>query len=164
MYAYSSNWKELKTLLLTLQNLCHVALDDVRGTTILFYFTDNSATYWIASLGSSPSPGLHALIEEIRLMELELGCCLQVVHVPGVIMIRQGTDGLSRGVWATALHDLEEPGQLNTAVFEPLIPDSQLVDALAPTLGQSTWRLQPWDAVWKTQDLFDQLTVWFPSS
>jgi hypothetical protein len=28
------------------------------------------------------SPGLHTLIEEIRLLELELGCSLEVVHIP----------------------------------------------------------------------------------
>ncbi|CAJ1966080.1 unnamed protein product [Cylindrotheca closterium] len=41
------------------------------------------------------------LIGEIRLLELELDCMLQVVHVPGLVLISQGTDGLSRGVWMT---------------------------------------------------------------
>ena len=84
VYSYSSNWKELKTLLLTLQHLQTIAEGAAKGTTI-FYFTDNSTFYWIAASGSSTSPGLHALIEEIRLRELETECTLQVVHVPGVV-------------------------------------------------------------------------------
>jgi hypothetical protein len=39
------------------------------------------------------------LIEEISLLELVLQCQLQVVHVPEIVMIQQGTDRLSRGVW-----------------------------------------------------------------
>jgi hypothetical protein len=54
----------------------------VHGTN-MFYFTNNLTTYWIAASGSSSSPGLHALIEDICLLELELQCCLQVVYVPG---------------------------------------------------------------------------------
>lgn len=43
----------------------------------------------------------HKLIVEIKLMELKLGCHLVVIHVPGVLMINQETDGLSRGVWVS---------------------------------------------------------------
>jgi hypothetical protein len=28
-------------------------------------------------------------------------CHLEVIHVPGKLMIHQGTDGLSRGLWMT---------------------------------------------------------------
>ena len=48
----SSNWKELKTLLLTLQMVRDRHSEKVEGST-LFYFTDNSATYWICQSGSS---------------------------------------------------------------------------------------------------------------
>jgi hypothetical protein len=48
IFPRSSNWKELKTLLLTLQAARDLYPTDVRGTT-LFYFTDNSTTYWIAA-------------------------------------------------------------------------------------------------------------------
>jgi hypothetical protein len=105
VFKFSSNWKELDTLKLTLLNLRQEASKEVQGTTVL-YFTDNLTTYWVASSGSSPSPRLHVLIKEIRLLEMELDCCLQVIHVPGVVMIDQGTDGLSRGVWASPFHGL----------------------------------------------------------
>jgi hypothetical protein len=161
VYSYSSNWKELKTLLLTLRHLKATDRAAVYGTTV-FYFTDNSTTYWIAASGSSPSPGLHALIEEIRLLELELMCNLQVVHVPGLLMIHQGTDGLSRGVWATILHDLPNQDQLNASIFEPLYPDQTMAATLVRRLGLSSWRLQQWESVWNTRDMFDCLNVWFP--
>lgn len=161
VYSYSSNWKELKTLLLTLRRLKDTDRSAALGTTV-FYFTDNSTTYWIAASGSSSSPGLHALIEEIRLLELELQCRLQVIHVPGVAMIHQGTDGLSRGVWSTVLHELPDQSQLTASVFEPLQPDEVLVNALVHHLGLGLWRYQPWDAVWDARDLFGCLSVWFP--
>ena len=133
----------------------------VRGTTI-FYFTDNSTTYWIAAGGSSKSPGLHSLLEEIRLIELELGCTLQVVHVPGVVMITQGTDGLSRGVWATALHDWVDQGSLTEAVFAPLPVDMDMASTLARSLGHDRFRYQPWESVWDARDMFDTMSIWFP--
>ena len=40
-----------------------------------------------------------SLVVKIEELELELGCHLEVVHVPGTYLIMQGTDGLSRGVW-----------------------------------------------------------------
>ena len=71
IFSYSSNWKELQTLLLTLQNIARDAPTEVYGTT-LFYFTDNMVTYYINASGSSRSPGLHALIEQTRYHELLL--------------------------------------------------------------------------------------------
>lgn len=157
---FSSNWKELKTLLLALQHLWGCKCR-VQGATI-FYFTDNMTTCWIAASGSSRSPGLHSLIEEIRSLELELGCSLQVIHVPGVAMMQQGTDGLSRGVWATILHELEDQSQLTAAIFEPLHPNLDLVESVVHLLGRQKWRLQEWNTVWDARDMFDQLSVWFP--
>ncbi len=98
VFHHSSNWKELKTLLLTLQAI-HRARPPKLHRATLFYFTNNSTTYWVCSSGSSRSPELHRLVEQIKLLELELNIELQVVHVPGVVMIQQGTDGLSRGIW-----------------------------------------------------------------
>jgi hypothetical protein len=60
----SSNWKELSTLKLSLLRILEEDADAVRGTTV-FYFTDYSTSYWIAASGSSSSPGLQKLIEEI---------------------------------------------------------------------------------------------------
>jgi hypothetical protein len=160
--SFSSNWKELKTLHLTLEQIRRHAPDSVRGTTI-FYFTDNSTTYWIMSSGSSPSPGLHDLIEEIRLLELDLECSLQVVHVPGLVMINQGTDGLSRGVWASFLHNLVHQESLARHIFSPLQPDYSLITQLIRVYDLPVqWRYQDWSCPWATETLFDTMSVWFP--
>jgi hypothetical protein len=70
----------------------------------MFYFTDNLVSYYVLTSGSSTFPGLHTLILQIKTLVLQLQCHLVVIHAPGVVMIQQGTDGLSRGVWATSLH------------------------------------------------------------
>ena len=55
-------------------------------------------TYDIFRRGTSKSDSLWKLFLRIKLLELELQCMVQVIHVPGTTMISQGTDGLSRGV------------------------------------------------------------------
>jgi hypothetical protein len=44
VFKFSSNFKELGTLLLTLQELLKIGSSELRGTTI-FYFTDNTTVY-----------------------------------------------------------------------------------------------------------------------
>ena len=103
VYSHSSNLKELGTLHVTLEVILSESSGEVRGCT-LFYFTDNSTTYWICSKGSSRNSSLHRLLEEIRALEVQLECHLVVIHVPGLIMIQEGTDGLSRGLWISPWH------------------------------------------------------------
>jgi hypothetical protein len=95
---FDSNWRELRTLLWTLEQLSGAtnhggeALpisslaekpDPARGTLdggTLFYFTDNMmVTYYI----------VHN--RKIKIIELRLGCRLEPIHVPGRLMIVQGT-------------------------------------------------------------------------
>jgi hypothetical protein len=63
------------------------------------YFTDNEVTYNICKKGSSKTLSLHVLVQQLKALELALGCRLEVIHVPGTTMITLGTDGLSRGIW-----------------------------------------------------------------
>jgi hypothetical protein len=119
--------------------------------------------------GSSPSPELHKLIDEIRALEFSLGCILQVIHVPGYIMIQQGTDGLSRGVWMTPLQALDDPDMLMRAVFEPVSFDPALVWQFLerlPWLGLRQplqgWDYRDWAAPWSAASCFDTCTAWFP--
>ena len=44
---------------------------------------------------SSKSPSLWHLLLNVKLLELQLQCVLQVIHVHGATMISQGTDGIS---------------------------------------------------------------------
>jgi hypothetical protein len=112
VHKFSSNFKEIRTLLTALEL---IANDPARKTackgTTLFYFTDNSVTYYPVSSGSSTSPHLQDLVRRIKLLELSLGCLLEVVHVPGVVVIDQGTDDLSRGVWISPLHAHIDPNR-----------------------------------------------------
>jgi hypothetical protein len=60
-------------------------------------------------------------------LEIRLGCHLQVIHVPGIVMINQGTNGLSQGIWMTTLQGLADPRRLTQAVFHCLTFDRGLV-------------------------------------
>ena len=93
----TSNWKELYTLLHTLKREQTGAR--LRGWLVL-YSTDNTATYWIAHNRSSSAPSLHELICTISQLEAQLGCMIEVIHVPGQAMIVHGEDGQSRSLWS----------------------------------------------------------------
>jgi hypothetical protein len=162
VFKFSSNWKELSTLKLSLLQIREDDAEAVRGATV-FYFADNSTSCWIAASGSSSSPGLHKLIEEIRLLELELECSLQVIHVPGLIMIDQGTDGLSRGIWMSAPQGLEDSGRLTQAVFEPLRFDRLLVESYIKSYHLAQQHVCcDWNSTWDARVCFDRLSAWFP--
>jgi hypothetical protein len=64
---HSSNWKELRTLLWTIERMGKKQVP-VAGTTV-FYVTDNMPTYYIVQNGSSKSTELHRLIRDIKLWE-----------------------------------------------------------------------------------------------
>ena len=162
VYKFSSNWKELRTLLLTMQQLKREHRQLVANTTI-FYFTDNSTTYWIAASGSSKWDKLHSLITEIKLIEQDLQCSLQVIHVPGLLMIQQGTDSLSRGVWMSPLHQLVNQQDFTRAVFNPLPWCPMLVQQYVSYFCRDEkWYNHPWDCPWNANNCFNRLTVWFP--
>ena len=91
--SFSYNWKELMTLKQTLFNADKA---QVKGQRLL-YFTDNMVSYEIFRKGTSKSLRLWKLLLDIKILELSLSYIVQVIHVPGTIMISQSTDGLSRG-------------------------------------------------------------------
>ena len=157
----TSNWKELKTLLLTMQELATHHANQVRYTT-LFYFTDNSTTYYVCSKGSSTSPGLHALVREIRCLEILLECKLQVVHVPGVVMILQGTDGLSRGVWASRLHPHIDQARLTEAIFQPCPRQVQLMLRWTRALGWDDIVVSEWNDPLRGASLLHRFSIHYP--
>jgi hypothetical protein len=71
------------------------------GATV-FYFTDNMVSYYVVHNCSSSNAELHKLICDIKIFEVQLSCCIEVVHMPRVAMINQGTYGLSCGLWMLA--------------------------------------------------------------
>ena len=175
VYKFSSNHKELATLRLTLETILTTSPESVRDTT-LFYFTDNSCTYWVCNNGSSRIPSLHSELVYIRDLEVQLGCHVSVVHVPGKVMIQEGTDGLSRGVWMSPLHSHLPREQVLSALFAPLTPDSALVHHYVTThvphyhqdtdtevpLSLHSWSLFDWTLPWYTLPILHQFSVWFP--
>jgi hypothetical protein len=87
---------------------------------MVFYFIDNEVTYNICKKGSSKTLSLHLLVQQLKALELALGCRLEVIHVPGTTMITQGTDGLSRGIWANCSNT--DFKSFAVEVFLPALP------------------------------------------
>lgn len=163
IFHHSSNWKELKTLDLSLTQLMHHPNWRRLHGSQVFYFTDNAATYWICQAGSSRSPMLQQLVESIRMKELQLNCFLQVIHVPGTVMIHQGTDNLSRGIWATCLHDLGNPQNINASVLAGLKLNKVALTLWLTKIGlPSTFRMQQCEEPWQAAELLQHFTIWAP--
>lgn len=139
VHHFSSNWKELRTLELTLLREKRKSSSSCSGTW-LFYFTDNMVTYYLCHRSTTTSPELMKILKRIRLLELELGCVLIVIHVPGVLMIAQGTDGLSRGVPITSLSQMNGITPV-LQLFHAALPSPELLfhlQSLFPSLPAPT--------------------------
>jgi hypothetical protein len=111
----TSNWKELRTLVEVLQQ------EPVKTSRfcghMVFSFTNNMVAYDVVQKGTSKLPRLRALLWELKRMKVLHGCHLEVIHVPGDILIAKGTDGLSGGVENT---DLQVACTFRVAeLFEP---------------------------------------------
>jgi hypothetical protein len=65
----------------------------------LWMFTDNSTAKSCFYKGGSSSELLHELVLQLRKIELDHGFTLHMVHISGMHMIAQGTNGLSRGLF-----------------------------------------------------------------
>jgi hypothetical protein len=92
-----------------------------------------------------------------------LGIQVQVVHVPGVVMIQQGSDALSRGIWVTPFQAISDQRQLTATVFARLTPDCNLIESYIIQYSLcSTYTVQHWNTLWVSSDLLDRFSVWFP--
>ena len=99
VHSFSSNWKELRTILHALQRLTTTShIKDIQNT-LSFIFTDNLVSYWILSSGRSKIPALHQLVLRILHLTSKYGIHLVIIWVPGELMIEEGSDGLSRDLW-----------------------------------------------------------------
>jgi hypothetical protein len=161
---HDSNWQELRTLLWTMERLDRQGADLQGGT--LFYFTDNLVSYYIAHNGSSTSRELHKLIRRIKILEIKMDCRVELVHVPGKLVIEQCTNGLSRGIWASPER------VLRSSVEESWL--ALTVTPYSPIMGQ--WALHlvghspnrvfvhhPDTSEWTWPSIGDQTTIWTPS-
>jgi len=165
VHSFSSNWKELKTLELTLSRELARG-DGIARHTTLFYFTDNMVTYYTVSGGSARSPTLQKLLYRIKDLELQLGCFLEVVHIPGTAIIAQGSDDLSRGLWLSQHRSYAPAPQLIPTLFQAVMFREGWEDRLRtmlPFLRHSPCcSAVHWDSPWRATDIFDRLTIWHP--
>ena len=160
VHHFSSNWRELRTLVASLkpseQGLANV--EDVQ----LFYFTDNSTVYHVTRSGSSTSPELHKLVQELKLLEIARGCRLDVIHVPGTTMIAQGTDGQSRGVWVSPLSATDR--NITADLFRPAPPSTPLLEwALAHIPNPQPMAAYQWitdTSCWLASTLVHRHSIW----
>jgi hypothetical protein len=162
VHVFSSNWRELRTLLYTLERILRDR-GPIHAT--LFYFTDNLVAYYIVQSGSSGSTELHRLIRRIKEIEILLRVRLEVIHVPGTLMILQGTDGLSRGMWLA-------PERLRSS---SLLESSQVLTGAPFSPALAEWALglidrRPWTpyehiaalADWSFERIHDRMSIWTP--
>ena len=164
VHSFSSNWRELKTLELTLR-LELARTDDRARDTTLFYFTDNVVTYFVVNNGSSRNPQLQALIYSIKALEQALGCMLECVHIPGTSIIDQGSDDLSRAVWMSEHRSYIPASVLIPRLFEGVRLHQDWISTLrraVPTIRAGPLVLRRWDSDLDGSSIFDRCTVWAP--
>jgi hypothetical protein len=164
-HSFTSNWRELRTLVLTLEREI-----GGRGRLIdstLFYFTDNLVTYYIVSGGSSKSPELQRLLRRLKYLELLLGIRLEVVHIPGTHMIDQGTDGLSRGLRLIGGRPKRTVHEETQRIFEgvPVTPSTLqwARDQVASACLHHDCIYMDATKGWSFQQVSQQATLWFPA-
>ena len=166
VHSFSSNWKELRTLVHTLER--EIGGKGLLRNSTLFYFTDNLVTYYIVTSGSSSSPELQKLLRRLKYLELLLEIRLEVVHVPGKHMIAQRTDGLSRGIRIGSGLPLRAPQQETLRMFQPVAP-------MPPAIAWMTHQARPFSAhirlkwmqgdaaAWTFGEVKGQGTLWLPA-
>jgi hypothetical protein len=109
---------------------------------------------------------LHSLVRSITNLEVLLGCRLEVIHVPGTMMIRQGTDGLSRGVWMSNSRNPDSSLSIAAQVLAavPFCPALGAWALEAVGLGpQTPYRHVTTLGSWSFADTFARVTLWTPT-
>jgi hypothetical protein len=165
VHSFSSNWKELRTLVHTLER--ELGGEGRLHNATLFYFTDNMVTYYIVSGGSSSSPELQRLIRRIKYLELVLGIRLEVVHIPGLHMIDQRTDGLSRGIRFAGGRLKRTPEAETLRIFEAL-PGTPATLHWIEDFSRSFRRYPQGTYMeatrpWNFHQVSGHCTIWFPA-
>jgi hypothetical protein len=100
MESASSNYRELLNQVETLEE--GLRTGELHQLEI-FLFTDNTSAEGCFYKGNSPSRTLFSLILHLCCLEMSGQMRLHMIHVAGSRMIAQGTDGLSRGHYASGV-------------------------------------------------------------
>jgi hypothetical protein len=161
VHIFTSNWREIRTVVETLK-IEEVVFNKLRGR-MVFNFTDNEVTSNIFKKGSSKTLSLNRLVQQLKAPELALGCRLEVIHVPGTTMITQGTDGLSRGIWANGFNTYFK--SFTVDVFLPALSSLSLTkwalgyikihEEYAPW-----WNVVTDNSLWEPKKLMHTNTFW----
>jgi hypothetical protein len=163
---FDSNWRELRTLLWTVERLAKGDLEKLLGGT-MFYFTDNLVTYYVVQNGSSSSPELHQLVRNLKGLKVEIQCRIEVVHVPGKLMIAAGPDGLSRGVWLSPDRMLRSTVEESRISLEAVPLCKALEEWLLKLVGRDTatkYTRHTSTSDWRWDDIIGQLLLfWNPT-
>jgi hypothetical protein len=165
VHSFSSNWRELRTLVHTLER--EVGGNGRLRHSTLFYFTDNLVTYYIVSGGSSASPELQKLLRRLKYLELTLEIRLEVVHIPGTHMIDQGTDGLSRGLRLTGGGFKRPPRTETQRIFEGVPATANSISwaqqVIGPYLQHNRCVFVESTTTWTHHQISGRATLWFPA-
>jgi hypothetical protein len=81
IHSFTSNWRELRTVVDIIKRE-ELIFNKLRGR-MVFYFTENEVTYNICKKFYSKTLSLHLLFQQLKALELSLGCRLEVIHVQG---------------------------------------------------------------------------------
>jgi hypothetical protein len=161
---HDSNWKELRTMLWTLERALRKRDPRIIGGT-LFYFTDNSSVYYIVKGGSSRSAELHKLARKIKMIEIDLQCRLEPIHVPGVLMIYEGTDGLSRGMWLAAERLMRSSITESSLALGGVPFSKELGKWALEAVGysrNSEYELHTTLGEWAFENIYGKISLWVP--
>jgi hypothetical protein len=159
LHSFTSNLREIRTVEETLKRE-EVVFNKLRGRTV-FYFTDNEVTSNVCKKGSSNTLSLHLLVQQLKALEITLGCRLEVILVPGTTMNTQVTYGLSIGIWDSGLNT-----DFNSFAVEDLLP---ALPSLSLTKGAlihigicedyaTLWNVETYTSSWEPHNLMHKNT------
>ena len=149
----SSNFRELSNLVDALYHRSASKSEQVKGTEV-FLFTDNAVAEGAFYKGTSSSKKLFNLVLKLRLLEMQSGMKIHIIHIAGTRMIGQGTDGLSRG-------DANE-GVMQGRSMLDFVPLSQSCLDRSPQLEEKIrWCLSSYLKVVKQKVHFLRVKDWF---
>jgi hypothetical protein len=140
----SSNYRELANLVLTLEQ---AHSDGTLKNSKVFIFTDNSTAESTFFRGTSSSKTLFELILRLQFIHMHGEVIVHFIHVAGKRMIKQGTDGLSRGT---------REGVLSGDEFLTHVPLHLGAIKRQPTELQE-W-VESWYSIVQTPDWLTQMT------
>ena len=150
---FSSNFHELATIVHSIK----AHFETLRNTSVHF-MTDNSTSVKAVNTGVVHSPQLMKLSRELKLLQARGNIGVEAIHLPGTMMMMQGTDQASRacpwmGMYSGkgGSHDLYAPTE-----WPKFALNGSIVEALAEWADTGVQRLETVDEWYRTAQLRGQ--------